>query len=63
MTRAGFIFAALSTVDTMNATISVKPNTHEQLLKIAGELQGKTGKKVQLDDVIQQLIKEYREQE
>jgi len=39
--------------------ISISDNHHEQLLKIAAKLQGKTGKKVSIDDALTEVLARY----
>lgn len=58
MLNTELIFDPFYVLNTMK-TISIHENTHEQLLKIGGELQRKTGKKVELNDTIQALIQNW----
>jgi len=41
-------------------TVNVSDPNHQQLLKIQGELQQKTGKRVELDQVISKLLEKYK---
>jgi len=48
---------AIDSMESMNSTtITISDRTRRELLRVAGELQSKSGKKVDYEDVIQYLL-------
>ena len=41
-------------------TLNVSEQNHAQLLKIQGELQQKTGKRIELDQVVTKLLEKWK---
>lgn len=44
----------------MVKTLRISEKSHKEMLKIQGEIQAKSGEFTSMDDVIEQLVKEYK---
>ena len=44
----------------MVKTLRISDKSHKEMLKIQGEIQAKSGEFTSMDDVITEMVKEYR---